>query len=94
VKTSPTLSQALHLLNGETSGGKVAEGAVVAELLAEGKSSQQVMKSLYIRCLGRIPNDQETKSATEMLATYPDSKTGLEDLFWAILNSNEFVFNH
>jgi hypothetical protein len=84
VKTSPTLSQALHLLNGETSGGKVAEG----------KSSQQVMKSLYIRCLGRIPNDQETKSATEMLATYPDSKTGLEDLFWAILNSNEFVFNH
>lgn len=94
VKTSPTLSQALHLLNGETSGGKVAEGAVVAELLAEGKSPQQVMKSLYIRCLGRHPNDQETKLATEMLATYPDPKTGLEDLFWAILNSNEFVFNH
>lgn len=94
VKTSPTLSQALHLLNGETSGGKVVEGAVVAELLAEGKSSQEAMQSLYIRCLGRLPKDQETKDAMEMLATYPDPKTGLEDLFWAILNSNEFVFNH
>ena len=31
----PTLSQALHLINGETTTGKIAEGKVVEKLLAE-----------------------------------------------------------
>jgi hypothetical protein len=35
VKTSPTLSQALHLINGETTSGKIEEGRVVEKLLAE-----------------------------------------------------------
>ena len=34
VKTTPTLSQALHLLNGETTTGKIVEGKVVEKLLA------------------------------------------------------------
>lgn len=94
VKTSPTLSQALHLLNGETTGGKVVEGGVVEEMIQAGAKPKDVIQSLYIRCLSRLPNDGELKSALDMLATYPEAKLGLEDLFWAILNSNEFVFNH
>ncbi|MFY8201224.1 MAG: DUF1553 domain-containing protein [Pirellula staleyi] len=36
VKTSPTLSQALHLLNGETTGGKVSDGSFVPRMLEGG----------------------------------------------------------
>ena len=94
VKTSPTLSQALHLLNGETTGGKVSDGTFVPRMLEAGSSAGDVVKAIYVRCLTREPTDQELKSVLEKLESYNESRDGLEDLFWAILNSNEFVFNH
>jgi len=94
VKTSPTLSQALHLLNGETTGGKIKEGNVVGRLLESGSSPEQVARELYVRCLTRQPTDAELKSIFVKLRDYPDPRDGLEDLYWALLNSNEFVFNH
>lgn len=94
VKTSPTLSQALHLLNGETTGGKIKEGNLVGRILESGSSSEQVARELYVRCLTRQPTDAELKSIYQKLSDYPNPRDGLEDLYWAILNSNEFVFNH
>jgi len=94
VKTSPTLSQALHLLNGETTGGKIKEGNLVGRLLDSASSSEQVARELYVRCLTRQPTDAELKSIDVKLSDYPNPREGLEDLYWAILNSNEFVFNH
>ena len=94
VKTSPTLSQALHLLNGETTGGKIKEGNVVGRMLDTGSSSEQVAREIYIRCLTRQPTDSELKSILDRLSSYNDPRDGLEDLYWAVLNSNEFVFNH
>ncbi len=94
VRTSPTLSQALHLLNGETTGGKVKEGNIVGRLLDSGKSIDQVARDLYVRCLTRQPTHSELKSIDNKLSDYPNPRDGLEDLLWAILNSNEFVFNH
>jgi hypothetical protein len=39
-KTEPTLSQALHMLNGNTIGGKIAQGQVVSTLLKEGQTPE------------------------------------------------------
>ena len=58
VKMEPNLSQALHLLNGDTVNSKIKEGKVVERLLAEQKSPQQVIDELYIRCLSRHPTDK------------------------------------
>lgn len=94
VKTSPTLSQALHLLNGETTGGKIKEGNLVGRLLDSGRSPGDVAREIYVRCLTRQPTDAELKSIFDKLASYDEPRDGLEDLYWAVLNSNEFVFNH
>jgi hypothetical protein len=94
VKTSPTLSQALHLLNGETTGGKIKEGNLVGRLLDSGRSPAEVAREIYVRCLTRQPTDTELKSIFDKLAGYTNPSDGLEDLYWAVLNSNEFVFNH
>ena len=94
VKTSPTLSQALHLLNGETTGGKIKEGSVVGRMFDSGRSLEEVAREIYIRCLTRQPTDSEFKSIVDKLSSYKEPRDGLEDLFWAVLNSNEFVFNH
>lgn len=92
--TDPSLSQALHLLNGSATSGKIAKGKVVDELLKDDATPEQALDRLYVRCLSRYPTDQERKELMASVGSAPDPKQGLEDVFWAILNSREFVFNH
>jgi hypothetical protein len=49
---------------------------------------------LFLRCRSRLPLESETVALKADLATAPDQKVWLEDLFWSLLNSPEFVFNH
>ena len=94
VKTSPTLSQALHLLNGESTTGKIAEGGVIDRLIEQNSDPMTVVTALYERCLSRQPTAEEVAAISERLKSSTDVKASLSDLFWALLNSNEFVFNH
>ncbi len=92
--TEPTLSQALHLLNGDTLQRKVNDGRCVPRMLEAQLNPSQVVESLYMRCLSRRPTPQELEKFQALLATDPDPRPALEDVFWAVLNSREFLFNH
>ncbi|WP_250846633.1 DUF1549 domain-containing protein [Aquisphaera insulae] len=94
VKMEPTLSQALHLINGDTVNAKIKQGPVIAKLMSEKKSPEDCLKDLFIRSLGRLPSKEETDKLTPALAAGPNQKVALEDTFWALLNSREFLFNH
>jgi hypothetical protein len=90
----PNLSQALHLLNGETLQSKVSQGGIIKRLLDEGKQPEQILEEVYIRCLTRKPTMTEMTSLMEIVNENPNKQLALEDVFWALLNSREFVFNH
>ena len=90
----PTLSQALHLLNGETTNKKIRDGKLVESKIAEGLSVDAIIDDLYLRCLSRKPTDDERQRLAGIVQRSEQPQTGLEDVFWAILNSREFVFNH
>jgi hypothetical protein len=92
--TSPSLSQALHLLNGDAVHGKIQRGGVVKKLLDEGKSPEQIIETLFLRCLTRRPTADEVEQLTALAAQAANPQIGLEDVMWAILNSREFLFNH
>ena len=100
VKMEPSLSQALHLLNGDTVQQKIRQGGVVKGLLDAGRSPEQVIEELYLRTLTRMPTEKEIAGLLEIVRSAPDAETPaglretLEDGFWALLNSREFVFNH
>ncbi|MCP5559393.1 MAG: DUF1553 domain-containing protein [Verrucomicrobiaceae bacterium] len=95
VKMEPTLSQALHLMNGDAVNDRIKQGRVVARLISEKKSDREIAEDLFLRAFGRQPNDQEWKAVQASLAESPDQRqTVLEDLFWALLNSKEFYFTH
>jgi hypothetical protein len=81
VKTTPTLSQALHLINGETTTGKIVEGKVVETLLAAKKEPTLVVEELYLRCLGRKPTATEADRIAKRLASAENKTEALEDLF-------------
>ena len=52
------------------------------------------MEDLYVRCLTRKPTAAEQADVKKVLAGYKEKKKGFEDLFWSLLNSKEFMFNH
>ena len=59
VKMEPTLSQALHLLNGDTVNAKIQQGGVIAKLMATKKFPEERIIELYVRCLARKPTKEE-----------------------------------
>ncbi len=93
VKMEPNLSQALHLLNGDTTQKRIHDGKVVETMLNEKKTPAEVISQLYLSVLNRAPSDMENE---KLLATVGTEKPqeALEDIFWALLNSKEFIFNH
>lgn len=93
-KTEPTLSQALHMLNGSTIQGKITQGGLIAKWLKEGKTPEEVLDLIYIRALSRRPTDEEVTRLMTIVNESPNPETGLVDCFWAVLNSREFLFNH
>jgi hypothetical protein len=95
VKMEPNLSQALHLLNGDTVNNQVTSGPVIPNLLKARTPPEQVVEELYVRCLTRKPTDAETQGIVALLKEPgTDPKQVYTDLFWALLNSQEFMFNH
>jgi hypothetical protein len=94
VKMEPNLSQALHLLNGDTINAKIAAGGLVRKLVKDGRSNDEITEELYLRALGRAPTATETGALAKFFADGRPRDIVLHDLFWALLNAKEFVFNH
>jgi hypothetical protein len=44
--------------------------------------------------LTRKPSDEERKQLLALVASAENPQAGLEDVFWAVLNSREYLFNH
>lgn len=95
VKMEPTLSQALHLMNGDAVNDRIKQGRVVAKMVQEKKSDREIVEDLFLRVFGRMPKDKEWAATQQAIAADPGGRQlVLEDLFWALLNSKEFYFNH
>lgn len=92
------LSLMLSLLNGELLNQRIqAQHGTLATLIKLNKMNQSILDELYLRGFARLPNDPESKFWSRELAqatTSVERKQMLEDIFWAILTSNEFKTNH
>jgi hypothetical protein len=67
VNRQATLSQALHLVNGDTISQKIAQGKLLPALLAEKKTPEAVIEELYVRTLGRKPTADETAKLADIV---------------------------
>jgi hypothetical protein len=93
----PSIVQALHLSNGNTLNGKLAskEGNL-ERLLSSNPTHAELVETAYLRCLNRLPNPKEKDAYTKLLDAAPveERRASAEDLFWALLTSREFLFQH
>ena len=90
---APSLSQALHLINGGIVQARIQSGGLTGELLEEHPPAE-VLRQLYLRTLCRPPSDDEQAAILGQLQNEPDKKAVMDDVFWALLNSKEFIFTH
>lgn len=97
VKMDPSLSQSLHLLNGDTTHKRVKQGKLIPTMIQAKKSPQEIIEHLYITCLSRAPTKEEMQQLMLHIDGLKEDNAKvevLEDIFWALLNSKEFIFNH
>ncbi len=92
--TEPTLSQALHMLNGDTMTRKIGEAKRLQKMLDAGQTPAQIIETIYIACLARKPTADETQKLTALVAAEANPRVAVDDILWAVLNSREFLFNH
>jgi hypothetical protein len=57
-------------------------------------SPDKVTEALYLRSLSRTPTSAEVARARTYISTANDKSKASGELFWALLNSSEFLFNH
>ena len=93
VVMEPNMSQALHLLNGDVTNSRINQGKVVQTMLKDGKSPALIIDDLYLRCYSRLPRGDEKANLLASIDTENPTES-LTDIFWALLNSKEFIFNH
>ncbi len=93
----PSMTQVLHLTNGKTIQEKLeAKEGRVSSLLEANASPAEMIDTIYLAAFSRYPDDQERQRLTAVLAEAPaeEKRFALEDLFWSVLTSKEFLFQH
>jgi hypothetical protein len=92
-----TIPQALMMMNSELmeKACSVDRGSFLFETMSSPGAEAQKIQDLYLAALTRKPTKAEIGKVQKMLSAYgPQKLSGYQDLFWALLNSNEFVFVH
>jgi hypothetical protein len=93
----PSMVQVLHISNGDTINDKLeAAGSRVGKLLESGASTEAMIEEAYLSALSRYPTEAEKAQLTAAIegAGADENRAAVEDLFWAVLSSREFLFNH
>ena len=91
-----TIPQALMMMNGPLVKDAVSikPGSHLHDLLAGKGSDAQKIQKLFLTALSRMPTKPELAMIQKNLKDGDESMSIYQDLFWALLNSNEFIFNH
>ncbi|MFN9292582.1 MAG: DUF1549 and DUF1553 domain-containing protein [Planctomyces sp.] len=92
-----TIPQALMMMNSELidKACSVERGSFLFEQMSSPGAETQKINDLYMAALTRRPTRAEMTKMQKALARYGAAKlNGYQDMFWALLNSNEFIFIH
>ncbi len=91
-----SVTQALHLNNGQTLNDKLrSKKSRVEEWLVEKISNDEAIRRVFLLAMARAPSDAEFTRFRKLMTEDPQAQRRevLEDLFWSVLTSREFLFN-
>jgi hypothetical protein len=89
-----SIPQALLLMNSQPL-ARAIDGdrrfTALGRLLAEDRDDREVVAELYLRSLARLPTPDEVATCLDHVRKSASRAEGFEDVFWALINSAEFV---
>lgn len=93
----PSVTQVLHIFNGDSLNKKLsAKANRIERLLHEKQPIEKIIEEGYLAALGRYPTATEKSKVIGQLTVGegPELRAAVEDFFWALMSSKEFLFNH
>lgn len=92
---APSLAQALTLINSSEIQRKLTDEKGYASKLASNELAHaDNVNDIFLRLLGRLPSEEEAKTAIDFVDGEEDRSEAYRSLLWSLLATNEFMFNH
>lgn len=102
-----TIPQALMMMNGDLVDLALESdrGTLLSKVARSSASESEKIETIALAALSRMPSRQESTAVRKLIRNSVSSnarpadqqlamRSGLQDLFWACLNSNEFILIH
>jgi len=92
-----SIPQVLMMFNGDLvkSATSTGKGGFLDKVASGSMSNAAKIETLYLAALARKPSQAELAVANRMVAARKGDVIGaLQDVWWAVLNSNEFIIKH
>lgn len=93
-----TITQALMMMNGELvqQATSIKKGSFLERIATSPKlNNSERIQYLFTAALARKASSVETKAANDLLVQRGgNAPAAMQDIWWALLNSNEFILNH
>jgi len=92
-----TIPQALMLFNGDLvkKATNAEKGSFLWNLANDNSKPNEKVDHLFLAALARKPERSELAAVSQLYRAHQgDMVATLQDIWWAVLNSNEFIFNH
>lgn len=93
----PSMTQVLDISNGDTINKKLESAeCCVNRYLATNAPPAQIIEHAYLRAFSRYPSRQEEDKLLHIIddTKESDRRAAVQDMYWAVLSSKEFLFNH
>ncbi len=93
----PNVTQVLHLANGDTLNKKLeAKNNRISTMIAEKTPDEKFVDDAYLSALCRYPTPEEKSKTLKVLqdAGEAEHRPAIEDVYWSVLSSKEFLFDH
>ena len=93
---TPSIVQVLHINNGVTINDRLASAKSCVARAMNDEDAERVVREAYLKALSRPPTEAELVGLSQMLveAKGDSRRQVVEDLYWSVLSSREFLFNH
>ena len=92
---NPSMLQALFLANHPNVRKRLSDPkGRVAEIVKRYSSDNERIEEAFLCSVSRLPTDAERAACVKYLNEDSSPEEGLAGILWALMNSNEFTFNH
>ena len=94
-QSGETVTQKLLMFNGEMVNSHIGEGIYSSAHIAQiSPDTETAIQTVFLSALSRPPSEEEIDYFVEQFKSNADMKHNISQLYWSLINSLEFGWNH